>query len=653
MRLLTKGLLLVAVPIVFELALLAALFGVERQVAVAERWALQSKKVINQAEALLDPLLRQASRLRAGIIVGDTSFADKRSTWIEIADRLHALEAAVADNPEQTGRIARMRETIGRYREFTQRIAEQLRAGHRDQVIAAYRGEEMPREINEFRGELGDFVDAENKLQADRNADLQESLNTQQFMLWFAVTGSLAIAVLTAFAFARHIGRRIAVLTGNTLRLGTGESLAAPLAGSDEIAQLDAVLHDTSSKLARAERDHAALKADLQRRAAELARVNEELRQQTQDNEMFIYSVSHDLRSPLVNLQGFSRELKVSASELRETIDELGLPDAEREDLKRIVDGEVNESIGFLQSAVTRAAGIIDALLRLSRAGRVEFQWCLVDVDAVIGRVVDSLSSGIDARDARVVTQPLPPAWGDASAIEQIFANLIGNALAYLDSARAGVIEIGWIDGAAGTALTAQADCDVVDAHRAIPAVTAAAAGITNATGAGISGGADADAPQADGRAGADTAMHVYYVRDNGLGIPAASLSKVFSAFQRLHTEVAAGEGIGLALVKRMVERHRGRVWVESAYGVGSTFYVALPAYAPLAADMSSYDMYRGARGSANGRRLPRLIERDVLAGRSRGYRTNVPNGAHRASGTHRVTGELEGSAIQSSWGKS
>src|SRR5260221_8277730 len=104
MRLFTKGLLLVAVPIVFELALLAALFGVERQVADAERWALQSKKVINQAEALLDPLLRQASRLRAGIIVGDTSFADKRSTWIELADRLNALDAAVADNPEQAGR---------------------------------------------------------------------------------------------------------------------------------------------------------------------------------------------------------------------------------------------------------------------------------------------------------------------------------------------------------------------------------------------------------------------------------------------------------------------------------------------------------------------------------------------------------------------
>jgi signal transduction histidine kinase len=66
-------------------------------------------------------------------------------------------------------------------------------------------------------------------------------------------------------------------------------------------------------------------------------------------------------------------------------------------------------------------------------------------------------------------------------------------------------------------------------------------------------------------------------VRDNGLGIPAAYMSKVFRAFQRLHGEVAKGEGIGLALVRRMVERHGGRVWVESAEGAGSTFFVVLP----------------------------------------------------------------------------
>ncbi len=71
--------------------------------------------------------------------------------------------------------------------------------------------------------------------------------------------------------------------------------------------------------------------------------------------------------------------------------------------------------------------------------------------------------------------------------------------------------------------------------------------------------------------------IRTYYVRDNGLGIPAAYMSKVFRAFQRLHGEAAAGDGIGLAVVRRAAERHGGRVWVESAEGAGSTFFVALP----------------------------------------------------------------------------
>ena len=67
------------------------------------------------------------------------------------------------------------------------------------------------------------------------------------------------------------------------------------------------------------------------------------------------------------------------------------------------------------------------------------------------------------------------------------------------------------------------------------------------------------------------------YVKDNGLGIPEAYHQRVFTPFNRLHANVAQGEGIGLALVRRMVERHGGKIWLESAAGVGTTFFVALP----------------------------------------------------------------------------
>ena len=115
---------------------------------------------------------------------------------------------------------------------------------------------------------------------------------------------------------------------------------------------------------------------------------------------------------------------------------------------------------------------------------------------------------------------------GDATALEQLFANLIGNALQYLDATRAGMIAIGSLS------LTANGTAD---------------------------------------------GLQTFFVRDNGLGIPESCLKKVFQAFQRAHPEVAQGEGIGLAIVRRIVERHRGKIWVESTVGEGSTFFVALP----------------------------------------------------------------------------
>jgi signal transduction histidine kinase len=206
------------------------------------------------------------------------------------------------------------------------------------------------------------------------------------------------------------------------------------------------------------------------------------------------------------------------------------LPSAEHRRMAHILEGDVRESLHYLRTAVTRAAAIIDALLRISRAGRLEYQWQRVSVGRAVARVIDALQSVINQRAAVVTVRELPPAWGDPGAIEQIFSNLIGNALNYLDPGRHGRIEIGALEPLA----------------------------------------VDETEPRA-------LRTRTYYVRDNGLGIPAAYMSKVFRAFQRLHGDAVSGDGIGLAVVRRMVERHGGHVWVESAEGAGSTFFVVLP----------------------------------------------------------------------------
>jgi PAS domain S-box-containing protein len=270
-------------------------------------------------------------------------------------------------------------------------------------------------------------------------------------------------------------------------------------------------------------------------RTAELKIANAELVEKSQENEMFVYSVSHDLRSPLVNLQGFSQELSLGCRQLREILSQDNVPDAVEEQSAQLIDEEMGRCIRFIQTSVGRLSGIIDALLRLSRAGRVDHDPELVDLNRLVSRVVDAMSSVIYDRGVKVDVDSLPATWGDPTALEQIFANLIGNAVNYLDPARPGEIKVG---------------CLPIE---------------YNAT------------------------SSTYYVRDNGLGIPAAYHAKVFQALKRLHPKVAQGEGIGLALVKRMVERHGGSIWFESTEGAGSTFYVSLPNL-PLQ-ELETYEM--------------------------------------------------------------
>ncbi|HEY3598853.1 MAG TPA: ATP-binding protein [Paraburkholderia sp.] len=530
MKLFTKGLLLIALPSVVELALLGVVFDTQEQTARAVQSAANSKQTLYQASALADPLLRQAARVRTGLIVGDASFIDRHAAWVDLSDRLMHLEQLVADTPQQAARVHTMRDAIESYHMQVLAVAQALREGRSVQMFASLEGGALPAQVGIVREQLEAFVEEASRLDARRSASVMQTRARQQYALIAAVVGSMLIWAVTALAFARSIGRRLEVLTSNAERLGHGQPLTAPLAGNDEIAALDAALHQTSARLRMAEQDQVRLQKRLQARAVELAGVNEALRQETQDNEMFIYSVSHDLRSPLVNLQGFSKELQVSCDDVRETIDGAKLPEPEQRRLARVLDGDMRESLQFLRSSVTRAAAIIDALLRISRAGRLEYQWQRVSVGRAVARAVDALQGPIRERTATVTVRDLPSAWGDPAAIEQVFANLISNALNFLDPIRPGRIEVG--------ALAAEPDDDT---HALAPKT------------------------------------RTFYVRDNGLGIPAAYMPKMFRAFQRLHGDVSKGDGIGLALVRRTVERHGGRVWVESAEGAGSTFFVVLP----------------------------------------------------------------------------
>lgn len=524
MRLTTKGLLLIAIPAVFELALLSGLVKAQSDAADAERWAVHGQEVLRQTTSILDPVLGESVALRGAVLAGDNHFVTPLSVWVDVDRRIDQLAELVSDNPAEVERVVQVRQAVQAYRQWSDRMQDMLRSGRGNDIVERFGDLAQTDVLDRFRQQVAAFQAEERRLDSQRANAADAARERQQALVGAAVFGSLLFVALAVWLFTRGLRGRLAVLSDNAGRLAGNEPLAPIGPGHDEIAQLDLTLHETSRRLLEAERIQARFQADLARRADELARINETLRQQTQENEMFIYSVSHDLRVPLVNLQGFSKELIRACDELRAALSDSSIDAQMRQRIERVVDEDIGEALHYLQTAVLRASHIIDALLRLSRIGRVEYRHQKVEVRDIVPRVIDAMQGSIRARRAQVQVSDLPAVWGDPTALEQVFANLIGNAVNYLDPSREGRIEIG---------------------------TTPAPPGVQS--------------------------LRIFYVRDNGLGIPAIALPRLFNAFQRLHGTAAAGEGIGLALVRRVVERHGGRVWAESAEGVGTTFYLSLP----------------------------------------------------------------------------
>ncbi|MBO1021219.1 PAS domain S-box protein [Methylobacterium sp. SD274] len=238
-----------------------------------------------------------------------------------------------------------------------------------------------------------------------------------------------------------------------------------------------------------------------------------ELRESNEEIQRYAYIVSHDLRAPLVNVMGFTSELDATREDIRSALK--SHPDAER------IDADLGEALGFISAAVTRMESLIAAILKLSREGRRSFRPEPLDLHALLQRLADAQRHQTDAAGAEViVARDLPRITADRLALEQIFGNLLDNAVKYLDPTRAGRIT-----------------------------VTAAAVGP---------------------RIRIDVA-------DNGRGIAERDHSRVFELFRRSGAQDRPGEGIGLAHVKALVRSLGGRIDVASKLGEGTTFSVTLP----------------------------------------------------------------------------
>ena len=252
----------------------------------------------------------------------------------------------------------------------------------------------------------------------------------------------------------------------------------------------------------RAEEERTRLLADLEAKNREL--------------ESFVYTISHDLKAPLVSLNGFSSVLqKKYESQLGE---------------------EGKHCLERIQANVAHMEALITSLLELSRIGQVVGPIEEIDVAALLRKIRDALAIRLKEAGAEfVVQEPLPTVRADRSRIHQVFANLIDNAVKFRSTERALRIEVGCRQ---------------------------------------------------------ESGFYRFHVTDNGIGIAPQFHEQIFAPFRKLHPEIE-GAGIGLALVKKIVEHHGGRAWVEStsakfipskAEGIGTgneeagaTFYFTLP----------------------------------------------------------------------------
>ncbi|HUY32445.1 MAG TPA: ATP-binding protein [Pirellulales bacterium] len=532
-----KGLILISIPLLMQLAFILGAVEIQWSTDEAHVWSLHSKEVLEKTQCVLRALAEAESGIRGSIAASNPAFLeDYDRAAQEVPLLLGQLKHLVRDNPPQLIRAELIEAGSIRLMAFQRANAQRIERGAEAEANAAIRGNDAKRLMDELRQDMAAFLAEEIRLDDVRT----EALNGTRRLVWpllFLASGAACLVTLAlASIFHRGISRRLAILTENARRLASGAELSQPISGGDEIGHLDRTFHEMAGELTRsltAQREATErlnrLNDELERRVegrtAELAAANRDLGQQNQENEMFVYSVSHDLRSPLVNLEGFSQELHTASGELRELFDGAGVPDNTRTRGLALLNGDVVESIRYIRQAVARLGNIIDALLRLSRAGRVEYQFQAVDLNTTLARVLDSMRGTIAERGAALWVEDLPAVWGDPTAVELVFANLIGNSLKYLDPRRRGRIEVG-VAGDAGP--------------------------LSNS----------------------DTLT--FHVRDNGLGIAPAYHEKIFQAFKRVHPEVAEGEGMGLAIVRRIVERHRGKIWVESSEEKGSTFFIQL-----------------------------------------------------------------------------
>lgn len=253
---------------------------------------------------------------------------------------------------------------------------------------------------------------------------------------------------------------------------------------------------------------------------------NQELANLTEEMEGLLHIVSHDLKSPLINIQGFTGRCEEEFRLLKESLGTAAF----REAIDRFEKSGA-QSFLFIKKGVQKMDQMIQNLLHLSRIGRATDPYEWNDLNQMIADIRDLFSHQLGQKGIDLIVHPLPQVRCRKNEINQVFSNLITNAINYIGDKPVRRIEVRCLP---------QEDC------------------------------------------------FRFTVEDTGIGIEEKDFDGIFKIFSRVGEVPVQGEGIGLNIVRKIIHGHGGRVWVESRKGEGSTFFFTLPkgeAHEPTTSD--------------------------------------------------------------------
>ncbi|MBI9066641.1 MAG: PAS domain S-box protein [Salinivirgaceae bacterium] len=260
----------------------------------------------------------------------------------------------------------------------------------------------------------------------------------------------------------------------------------------------------------------------IQRKLAEdrIGNLNDKLLLKNKELEQVLYVTSHDIRSPLVNIVGFTRELSKAIDELNELIVKEEITPEDKENINYLINEDIPEILKFINAGGVKMDRLLYGLLKLSRLGRTVIESSDVNLNNLFSEILESFEFQIQSNKIEIKIDKFPILKTDRNLISQVLSNLIDNAVKYFDEAKKSYIKI---------------------KHQLT------------------------------------THDYLIIIEDNGVGIPEDNKDTVFEIFNRLKPDMAEGEGLGLTIIKKGVERLGGTINLESKEGVGCKFIITFP----------------------------------------------------------------------------